>query len=135
MTVRVVDGVLRRRADDPERPDAMLPAPASQDHAARGQPGHVPGAPADLRRRRPHLGSDHVLVPATGTGGVFVRRPAGRADRQPHDDGGAGQEPVLRHTSAAAADGALIDPTEIAGTVLFLLGPDARDITGQTLVV
>jgi NAD(P)-dependent dehydrogenase (short-subunit alcohol dehydrogenase family) len=31
--------------------------------------------------------------------------------------------------------GALIDPAEIAGTVAFLLGPDARNITGQALFV
>ncbi|MFC7330186.1 SDR family NAD(P)-dependent oxidoreductase [Marinactinospora rubrisoli] len=31
--------------------------------------------------------------------------------------------------------GRLIDPAEVAGTVAFLLGPDARSITGQTLVV
>ncbi|RDI31802.1 enoyl-ACP reductase-like protein [Lentzea flaviverrucosa] len=31
--------------------------------------------------------------------------------------------------------GALIDPAEIAGTVAFLLGLDARNITGQALVV
>ena len=49
--------------------------------------------------------------------------------------------PMLRDPGRAATPprlppmGALIDPAEIAGTVLFLLGPDARNITGQTLVV
>ena len=49
--------------------------------------------------------------------------------------------PMLRDPGRAATPprlppmGALIDPAEIAGTVVFLLGPDARSITGQTLVV
>ncbi|HEX6346285.1 SDR family oxidoreductase [Umezawaea sp.] len=49
--------------------------------------------------------------------------------------------PMLRDPGRAATPvrlppmGALIDPAEIAGTVLFLLGPDARSITGQALVV
>ncbi|WNV86927.1 SDR family oxidoreductase [Umezawaea sp. Da 62-37] len=49
--------------------------------------------------------------------------------------------PMLRDPGRAATPvrlpptGALIDPAEIAGTVSFLLGPDARSITGQTLVV
>ncbi|MCS7478541.1 SDR family NAD(P)-dependent oxidoreductase [Umezawaea endophytica] len=49
--------------------------------------------------------------------------------------------PMLRDPGRAATPprlppmGALIDPAEIAGTVLFLLGPDARNMTGQTLVV
>lgn len=49
--------------------------------------------------------------------------------------------PMLRDPGRASTPvrlppmGALIDPAEIAGTVLFLLGPDARNITGQALVV
>ncbi|MFD9735502.1 SDR family NAD(P)-dependent oxidoreductase [Umezawaea sp. NPDC059074] len=49
--------------------------------------------------------------------------------------------PMLRDPGRAATPprlppmGALIDPAEIAGAVAFLLGPDARSVTGQTLVV
>lgn len=49
--------------------------------------------------------------------------------------------PMLRDPGRATTPprvppmGALIDPAEIAGTVAFLLGPDARNITGQALVV
>ncbi|WP_330276209.1 SDR family oxidoreductase [Lentzea sp. NBC_00516] len=46
-----------------------------------------------------------------------------------HDPGRAATPPRLPPM------GALIDPAEVAGTVAFLLGPDARNITGQALVV
>lgn len=49
--------------------------------------------------------------------------------------------PMLRDPGRAAIPprlppmGRLVGPDEIAGTVLFLLGPAAKSITGQTLVV
>ncbi|WP_199493372.1 SDR family NAD(P)-dependent oxidoreductase [Marinitenerispora sediminis] len=49
--------------------------------------------------------------------------------------------PMLHDPARAATPprlppmGRLVSPGEVAGTVAFLLGPDARSITGQTLVV
>lgn len=45
-------------------------------------------------------------------------------------------DPGRRHTPPKVPPlGRLVDPTEVAGLVGFLLGPDARSITGQALII